>query len=538
MGTSTSSYAKPPDGHGQLLSSIWTQAGVGPSGVRVPVIREGLSIDGTVARTMPGWAKRDSVAIAAILIAAAMLRLMSLGRPVELIFDEIFYARDGCWYVAGSEAICGITDLTSRAHPPLGKWLIGSGIAAFGYEPFGWRVGVAMAGTASVGLVYLLAWRLLRRVTPGPATTVGAAAAASLLATDFLHLVQSRVGMLDAFIALFVIGAVLGVVFDRDRRRDRTDPPWWWRLTLGRPWRLVAGTCLGAAAATKWSGAFVAPAVIGLVIAWEIAERRRAEPGLGWGRWVSAAVRREAIPTAVLLGIVPILAYMASYIGRMPGELIALPWDGASVWRGMWEHQGAMLDFHTGLGGNHPYQSPAWSWPLIRRPVAYWFEDSGSAYREIMALGNPAVWWPGLVALAAMMVTWARAGWGWLRPEPVIVAAAVSTYLPWLVLSGDRSQTFLWYFLPTVPFLCLALGIAAAWGWSRTSGRVAIGLYSLLVVASFVVYVPLLTALPLDPDGWRLRILFVDCERPGAPNMTLPDDTTSEGAPPPGWCWI
>ena len=124
--------------------------------------------------------------------------------------------------------------------------------------------------------------------------------------------------------------------------------------TLGRPWRLVAGVCLGAAAAVKWSGAYVAPAVIGLVVAWEIAERRRAEPEAGWGAWVGGAVRREALPTLVLLGLVPLLVYVASYTGRMPGELVALPWVEASVWRGIWEHQRAMLDFHTALAGDHP----------------------------------------------------------------------------------------------------------------------------------------------------------------------------------------
>ena len=120
----------------------------------------------------------------------------------------------------------------------------------------------------------------------------------------------------------------------------------------------------------------------------------------------------------------------------------------------------------------------------------------------------------------------------------MIGAAAVSTYMPWLILSGDRSQTFLWYFLPTVPFLCLALGVFAAWGWSRVSGRVTVGIYGLLVMASFAFYVPLLTALPLDPDGWRLRVLFQDCERADAPSLTLPDDSTSQGTPPRGWCWI
>ena len=339
--------------------------------------------------------------------------------------------------------------------------------------------------------------------------------------------------MLDAFITLFVIGTVLAIVLDRDRDRTPTVTPWWWRLTLGRPWRLLAGGCLGAAAATKWSGAYVAPAVIGLVIAWEIAERRRAEPGAGWREWIVGALRREALPTLVLLGIVPLLVYAASYTGRMPGELIALPWESGSVWRGIWEHQRAMLDFHTALSGDHPYQSPPWSWPLIKRPVAYWFSDEGGAYREILALGNPVAWWPGVVALFGLAFTWWRSGWRTQRPEPVILAAALSTYLPWLVLSGDRSQTFIWYLLPTIPFLCLALGFFAALAWDRMRWRVAAGAYALVLVASFGFWLPILVALPLTPGNWRIHVPFRDC---GA--QTLPDDTTSQGSPPPGWCWI
>jgi dolichyl-phosphate-mannose--protein O-mannosyl transferase len=339
--------------------------------------------------------------------------------------------------------------------------------------------------------------------------------------------------MLDAFIAFFVVGAVFGVVLDRDRRRDRTGAAWWWRLTLGRPWRLMAGICLGAAAAVKWSGAYVAPAVIGLVVAWEIAERRRREPDAGWAAWVGGAFRREALPTLVLLGIVPLLVYVASYTGRMPGELIALPWVEGSVWRGIWEHQRAMLDFHTALSGDHPYQSPSWSWPLIKRPVAYWFADEGGTYREILAMGNPVAWWPGLLALIGLVVTWWRAGWSVWRPELVILAGALGTYLPWLVLSGDRSQTFIWYLLPTIPFLCLALAFFAALAWERMATRVAMGVYALLIVASFGFYLPLLVALPISPDAWRLHIPFRDCA-----GQTLPDDTTSSGKPPPGWCWI
>jgi dolichyl-phosphate-mannose-protein mannosyltransferase len=440
--------------------------------------------------------------------------------------------------VYGSEAVCEITGLTSRAHPPLGKWLVGSGIAVFGYEPFGWRVGVAVAGIVAVALVYLLAWRLIRRTTGGLALTIGATAAAALLAIDFLHLVQSRVAMLDAFIVLFVIGAVTAIVLDRDREREAPSRAWWHRLTFGRPWRLAAGICIGAATAVKWSGAYVAPAVIGLVVIWEIVERRRANPEASWGAAFGSAFRREALPTVALLGLVPFLVYLASYTGRMPGALIGLPWETGTVWRNIWEHQRAMLDFHTGLGGNHPYQSPPWSWPLLQRPVAYWFGDEGGTYREILALGNPVTWWAGLLALLALVVTWWRAGWGWLRPEPVILGAAASTYLPWLVLSGDRSQTFLWYFLPTVPFLCIALGVLAAWAWSRMIGRIATAVAALLVAASFAFFLPLLVALPLSPADWETRMLFRDCERPDGVVQELPDDTSSEGTPPDGWCWI
>jgi hypothetical protein len=55
----------------------------------------------------------------------------------------------------------------------------------------------------------------------------------------------------------------------------------------------------------------------------------------------------------------------------------------------------------------------------------------------------------------------------------------------------------------------------------------------LLIVASFGFYLPLLAALPISPDAWRLHIPFRDCA-----GQTIPDDTTSSGKPPAGWCWI
>ena len=119
-----------------------------------------------------------------------------------------------------------------------------------------------------------------------------------------------------------------------------------------------------------------------------------------------------------------------------------------------------------------------------------------------------------------------------------MVVGALATYLPWLVLSGSRTQVFIWYLLPTIPFLYAALGMAAAWAWRRLAGRAAIGVAALAVAVSFAFFWPMLTAAPLTPGDWRARIWFADCGRPGAPTLELPDAQINTGPPPAGWCWI
>ena len=472
------------------------------------------------------------------------MRLPGLNRPIGFVFDEIWYARNACRYVIGT-AECGIDELASRAHPPLGNWLIGTGIKAFGYEEFGWRIAAAVLGTLSVALLFILVRQLLRNL-PQPAGTIGAFVAAALLATDFLHLVQSRIGMLDVFVTLFVIAAILFAVLDRDRPIaapwDRTPTGYLSLLALDRPWRLLAGIALGAAVAVKWSGAYIALAIIPLVIAWEIAGRRWSEQD-GQRRSPSRAtwlaVREEGLRTVVLLGLVPVAVYLAAYIGRMPGEVIGLPWQEGTFWRGIWDHQQAMLTFHTSLEGSHPYESPPWSWLLLKRPVAYFF-DAGAdgAYREILAFGSPLAWLLGALGLLALAVAWARAGWPVRGPEAGLIVAALATILPWLVLQGSRSQVFLWYLLPTVPFMFAALGVLAGRAWPSVPARVVGGLLGAAIIGLFAFFFPILTALPLQPDEWRTRIWLTDCARPGAPTLELPDDQISSGPPPAGWCWI
>jgi dolichyl-phosphate-mannose--protein O-mannosyl transferase len=504
----------------------------------------------------PAWARRDWVALAVVTLLGAAVRLPGLSTPRGFVFDEIFYARIACRFVIGT-AQCGIDNVVSGAHPPLGNWLIGIGIHFFGYNEFGWRIVAAVAGTLGVALLYLLVRRLLAGQVTAPAATVGAVIGSGLLAVDFLHVVQSRIAMLDVFVTLFVIATVLFVVLDGTRRRgprgeDADAPAWVRQFSFGRPWRLAAGVALGAATATKWSGGYVALGLVVLIVAWEMAASQDG-PGnerLGSRSAFGRALRRELVPSLVLLGLVPLVVYLASYIGRVDGSLLALPWRSGSAWRAILQHQSAMLHFHLGLPGDHPYESAAWSWLLLKRPVVYFFAATTTTHREILAMGNPLTWWGGAVGMTVLAVRWVRRGAALTRPEPVLLAAALGAYLPWLILPGSRSQVFIWYILPTIPFLCAGLGLIAALAWSSTRWRVATGMAALGVAVSFWFFFPVLTAAPLTPETWRSRILFWDCARPGSPAITMPHDQTyfwvrlienfavETGPPPSGWCWI
>ena len=137
---------------------------------------------------MVGAAVRDRAqrayrwgAYGGVVAIAAVTRLWNLGSPGRLVFDETYYVKDGwtlwnlgyeaSWpaesdplFNAGQTDIY-LTDPSYVVHPPLGKWIIGAGMALFGPDnPVGWRIGTAIAGILLVVLT-MLVMRLLTQST-------------------------------------------------------------------------------------------------------------------------------------------------------------------------------------------------------------------------------------------------------------------------------------------------------------------------------------------------------------------------------------
>jgi dolichyl-phosphate-mannose-protein mannosyltransferase len=458
--------------------------------------------------------------------------------PGSMIFDE-FYASDACFYLHSSASLCGVPREITPVHPPLGKWLIALGIRTFGYDPTGWRIASVVAGTITIALVYVLGRMLLESI-------LGAVVASGLLALDVLHFVMSRVAMLDVFVTFLSVAAFLCLAFDRDRLLSRTHGPPRRARSLDRPWRLASGALAGAAAACKWSGWLALLGVIVLTVGWELGARRRAG--------AEGALRRVAVeegPTILIgLTVIPVLVYAATYAGRLDGTLLAWPWSEGSWVRSFVGRQLSMARFHVGLGGDNPYSSPAWSWLLLKRPVVMTlYQPAAGRIKEVMATGSPVVWWASLPALAFVVVRWVR-GRRSASSHGFIIAGFAAALLPWLLLGVGRQQVFLFYVLPAVPFLCLALGAVAAHLWSTGAGRWAVGVFAVATVAMFVFLYPVLAAQPLSPSAWRARLLFTDCGGPIRPPPVAPVQTPTSGstprastapgseAPAPaGWCW-
>jgi dolichyl-phosphate-mannose--protein O-mannosyl transferase len=524
-----------------------------------------------VAPVSRRWTRAEIIVLVLLTLVAGGLRLWNLADPDTLVFDETYYAKDACWYAFSSESVCTIADEQTKVHPPLGKWMISAGVKAFGNEALGWRIVPALAGIVSVPLLFALSRRLFRSL-------IAASLAAGLLAIDFLHLVQSRMSMLDIFVMFFGLAAFLCLVIDRDRLLEGSVRH---GRALARPWRAAAGALGGAATASKWSGLFVIAAVFVLSLIWEAAARRERKVrdedearSVGFFKrlWTGLVERTVALFRAIVgewsslllyLVLLPVLVYLVTYLGRLDGEpFFSLPWSEGSWGRALWARHAYMLDFHANLKASHPYQSPGWSWILLKRPVSYFFcggnacnpPDEPGRYQEIFASGSPFVWWSTLLAMAWLAVAWLRRR-DFRRPEGLILGALIFTYGPWLVPFTDRSAVFLFYLLPVVPFMCLAVAYAA-WriGWRSWEAKSAIALYSAIALGFFVFYFPLLTKVSITESSWRARIwIFDNCDKPpgdpttsyitgtdaeGNPSYTETEVSTTEDHPPTGWCWI
>jgi len=453
---------------------------------------------------------RPVVAVVAVGLIASILRFANLGAPPTRVFDEIYYSKSACIYLGYSNARCDTTssdekfwrtdknDTGAWVHPPLGKWAIALGELTFGTDAFGWRASSAAFGTATVIVLALIVQLLF-------GSPVWTFTGGLLLATESLSFVQSRVAMLDVFVAFWIVLGFLFLLLDRKWIERRTPASVRVPSPLLRPWRIASGVAFGAAIATKWSGVTGILGAVVLSLMWEVLRRKRA--GVSHPVW--RTIQWESFPIALFFLAVPAVIYVASYLGWFLHFGIHV---------GDWLRlQGAMASYHEHLHTIdpetrkpiHPYLAQAWKWILLWRPVLYYARYGDDVRRVIYANGNPAIFWGSLVAIPYVAYAWWRKR-DWVAGFVVVTIAAL--YLPWFLVSRPQ---FFFYATPVVPFFVLACVYALrdlseahiAGSRSRPWLPLAVG-FVVACVGLFLWFWPALTGSPLSGYAFSLRAWF------------------------------
>ncbi|WP_419810161.1 phospholipid carrier-dependent glycosyltransferase [Sphingomonas sp.] len=410
--------------------------------------------------TVAVWRARATHPVGAAILLAVVAQLLftwHLATPHTLVFDEIHY-------VPAARRLWALTGPANIEHPLLGKALIGIGIALFGDDSFGWRIMATLAGTATMVGLYAIAWLTFRDVRTAVVTGL-------LAILNFTLYVQARIAMLDGFMAALVVVGAAAMLWSM-----RSEG-----AAVGRRW-LLGSVLLGLAAGVKW---VAVPYGVLAAVAYLLAR--------GPTRWPGLTIWDAAWRLALGSGIAYFATFLPAFFYASEPLTLAtlLPFQLT-----MFTQQTQVLPHHT-------YQSAWWSWPLLIRPIWYLYEPVDGAQRGILLLGNPAIMWGGLIAVAACL-------WGWLRERSVALGGVAALWLGgwgmWALI--PKSLGFYYYYY--LPSLWLPLAIAAAFHrFGQGRARHWDESFVVLSAGLFLYFWPIISAAPLyGPQAFQHWMWF------------------------------
>lgn len=345
--------------------------------------------------------KAAKLMLATILLFSLFTRFYNLQNPPNEYFDEVYHVftaklmlhndpKAWEWWNPHPEGFA-----YEWTHPPIAKLGMVVGMVVFGENSFGSRSVQAMLGVASIYLVYLITLGLFndRKM---------ALMASLLLSFDGLFLVMNRIGMNDTYLLFFLLLSFLCFLKDK---------------------YFFAAISVGLALASKWSAIYFLPILP-----------------------LSHFVLRKKMKLNYLWFLVlPPLVYVASYTQMFT--------TGHS-WGQFVEVQKQMWWYHTNLDAQHAYTSPAWSWPLLLRPI--YLYDGGvvggginKLVSRIYAFGNPAVFWFGLVSVIGGAVISFQEK---IKKLGLVIFSYLIFFIPWI---ASPRIMFLYHYLPSIPFLVI-----------------------------------------------------------------------------------
>ena len=501
------------------------------------------------------------IGMIAVFLLSLALRFWGLGRFNTLVFDEVYYAKFAQNYLTQTSFFDG--------HPPLGKYIIAIGMWLSSYVPF-WQDTVnTLTGVVrspwSYRWINALFGAFIPLIIAGIAYQLSyrrsfAFLAGLFMAGDGIFLVESRYALINQYIVIFgLLGLWLLLLALANTTKKR------------RFYLIFSGISFGAAIATKWNGLFF---LIGIYLNWiigwlkqyfaakdDVLEQTSMIDNASY--YISAAELRKPsntlsinqrstskpfllplqkigqlkiITSALYLAIIPLITY----------SLIWIPHLLQNPKFGFIEVHTQILSFHGRLGGNtssvHPYCAAWYKWPLLTRPIAYFYQtasnvneavpimgphlpsNTGKVIYDVHAMGNPFLWWFsfGAILILIIAVLIKQIAIPSIKQKRLSLNTSfdadtgialyfifnyAANLLPWVKVNRC---VFIYHYMTAVVFAFLAL----AWLIDKClrSYHVELRAFGLtitfLIIIAFVFWMPIYLGLPLSADAYKLRMWF------------------------------
>ena len=145
----------------------------------------------------------------------------------------------------------------------------------------------------------------------------------------------------------------------------------------------------------------------------------------------------------------------------------------------------------------HPYQTSASTWLAMLRPTSFFFENQNGVVTAISPIGNPVIWFGGIVALG-FLFSWFVANRD--RVSVLVFTGFVAGYLPWLLYPNRTSFQF--YSVVFEPWILLVITLMA---YRYRAVRMA-SVGGTLAFAIFVFFLPIYLGLPIPLGFWQLHM--------------------------------
>jgi len=380
-------------------------------------------------------------------------------------FDEIYFARSAYEYIHGIPT-------NEWVHPPIGKLIMMIPILLFGMNTFAYRLMGNIAGILMIPVIYSFAKNIFKN-------RKWAILAGLLMMFDCFHFAQTRMGTVDSFLVLFIMLSALFmyryIVMDKDDKLKNK------MLNL-----LLSGLFIGCAIATKWTGLY---AGLALAIAFFTNLIYR-----NTGKRKKDCDKKEIIITILFcilfFVVIPLTIYVLSYLlfpVIYPGKV-----EGIS---GLIEQTKNMFSYHSQLTATHDFSSQWYTWPVMYKPVWYYVGYFGGNIKgTIVGIGNPAIWWFGVLAsLFVLLMSILKRKKEYL----FILVFILCTWLPYLFIGRVM---FMYHYFPTLPFIMLAIVALVKFITEKIKNNSFYLFYIALVILMFVCFYPVISGMITTTD--------------------------------------